>query len=217
MVPTPFDRRSTVPDSRGVARTICGILLLTASCRHQAPKSAEPARQRAAPNPDSIARADAIRDSIARAEASRRQRERADSILLANEAAAAAEANARKTITAPIHFDLDQTEILAAERTLLERKAELLRSNPSIELSIDGNTDERGSDEYNLALGMRRAVAAKQFLVQRGINATRINTSSNGEERPVCQEHDEACWSRNRRAEFVVMRGGDRIAVPERR
>lgn len=206
-----------MPDLLRVARTTCGILLLSAGCRHQAPQSPEPARPPAGPNQDSIARANAVRDSIARADAARRQRERADSILLADEARAAAEANARKIISDPIHFDLDQTEILAAERPLLERKVEVLRRNPGIELSIAGNTDERGSDEYNIALGMRRAAAAKQFLVQRGIDASRLNTSSNGEERPICQEHDESCWSRNRRAEFAITRGGDRIVAPEQR
>ena len=206
-----------MPNPFRLTLTIGGVLSFAVGCRHQAPQATpQPSRPTAAPNQDSIARANAVRDSIARAAAARRERERTDSILLASEARAAAEANARKIITDPIHFDLDRTEILANERSLLERKAELLRANPGIALSIVGNTDDRGSDEYNLALGMRRAVAAKEFLTQRGIEAGRINTSSNGEEHPVCQEDEESCWSRNRRAEFVITKGGDRIAVVER-
>ncbi|MEO7085303.1 MAG: OmpA family protein [Gemmatimonadaceae bacterium] len=79
-------------------------------------------------------------------------------------------------------------------------------------MEID-HADERGSDEYNLALGMRRASVVKQFLVQRGIDAGRLETISNGEERPVCQDHDESCWSKNRRDEFTVTTGGDRIVA----
>jgi peptidoglycan-associated lipoprotein len=206
-----------VPVSIRAVLTICGVLSLAAGCRHQPQAVPEPTRPPAGPNQDSIARAKAVRDSIARAEAARLERERADSILIANEAKAAAESNARKILSEPIHFDLDRTEILAMEQSLLERKVELLRRNPRIEIRIDGNTDERGSDEYNLALGMRRAAAAKQFLIQRGIDAARINTASNGEERPLCQDHDESCWSRNRRAEFVITSGGEHITASERR
>jgi peptidoglycan-associated lipoprotein len=98
----------------------------------------------------------------------------------------------------------------------LDRKAGVLGANRPIRIRIEGNTDERGSDEYNLALGMRRAAAAKLYLTQRGVDAARIETVSYGEERPVCQEHDESCWAKNRRAEFAVLAGDITTIVPER-
>ena len=116
----------------------------------------------------------------------------------------------------PIHFDFDASEILDADKPVLDRKAGVLGANRPIRIRIEGNTDERGSDEYNLALGMRRAAAAKLYLTQRGIDATRIETASYGEERPVCQEHDESCWAKNRRAEFAVLAGNVTTIVPER-
>ena len=70
-----------------------------------------------------------------------------------------------------------------------------------------------GSDEYNLALGMQRAVQTRRYLTERGIDSTRITIASNGEERPVCAEHEESCWNRNRRAEFTIVAGGDRITA----
>ena len=72
--------------------------------------------------------------------------------------------------------------------------------------------DEQGSDEYDLALGMRRATAVMRYLVDRGIASRRITTASNGEERPICQEHGESCWTQNRRAEIAITRGAESIA-----
>ena len=79
---------------------------------------------------------------------------------------------------------------------------------------LEGHADERGSDAYNVALGMRRAQAAKQYLVDHGIDASRIDVTSYGEERPVCQEHDDACWSKNRRVETVITAGGGTLVPP---
>jgi peptidoglycan-associated lipoprotein len=166
-------------------------------------------------NSDSIARANAVRDSIARAEAARRlAAERADSIRRANEARAAELTGARAALTQPIHFDFDASAILDADKPVLDRKSSILNANRPIRIRIEGNTDERGSDEYNLALGMRRAAAAKLYLTQHGIDASRIETVSYGEERPVCQEHDESCWAKNRRAEFAVLAGDVTAIVP---
>jgi peptidoglycan-associated lipoprotein len=166
-------------------------------------------------NSDSIARANAVRDSIARADAARRlAAARADSIRRANEARAAELTGARAALTQPIHFDFDASEILDADKPVLDRKSTILGANRPIRIRIEGNTDERGSDEYNLALGMRRAAAAKLYLTQHGIDGTRIETVSYGEERPVCQEHDESCWAKNRRAEFAVLAGDVTTIVP---
>jgi peptidoglycan-associated lipoprotein len=103
-----------------------------------------------------------------------------------------------------VHFDYDRADLSTEAKSALDAKIGLLRADPTLRIRIDGHTDERGSDEYNLALGMRRAAAARGYLVDRGIDAMRIAVASLGEEHPVCQEADESCWSRNRRDEFVM-------------
>jgi peptidoglycan-associated lipoprotein len=101
-------------------------------------------------------------------------------------------------------FDLDKSDIRADARTALTQDAEFLRSYPQVRISLEGHCDERGSTEYNLGLGQRRAEAAKNYLVSLGISADRIETVSWGKERPFCTEHDESCWQQNRRAHFVM-------------
>jgi peptidoglycan-associated lipoprotein len=91
----------------------------------------------------------------------------------------------------------------AAQDNLL-RKAEWLRENSDVTVTIEGHCDDRGTNEYNLALGDRRAESAKAFLVDLGIAAARITTISYGEERPVCTQQTEECWAKNRRDNFVV-------------
>lgn len=81
---------------------------------------------------------------------------------------------------------------------------EVLRGDPTYRLRIEGHADERGSDEYNLALAMRRAAAVQRYLANGGIESSRLEAVSLGEERPVCVEPAEGCWQRNRRAEFVI-------------
>jgi peptidoglycan-associated lipoprotein len=118
-------------------------------------------------------------------------------------------------ITAPIYFDFDKSDIRTDAAAILDRKIPWLNANPGMRIRIEGNADERGSDEYNLALGQRRAAAAKRYLVERGIDAGRFDLVSYGEERPVCTEHDESCWQRNRRDDFVIVTiGSDTIVVP---
>lgn len=101
-------------------------------------------------------------------------------------------------------FDLDKSEIRSDARDALTKDAEFLRSYPDVRISIEGHCDERGSTEYNLGLGQRRADAAKNFLISLGIVATRIDTVSWGKERPFCTEHNESCWQQNRRAHIVM-------------
>jgi peptidoglycan-associated lipoprotein len=103
-------------------------------------------------------------------------------------------------------FDLDKSEIRSDARDALTKDAEFLRSYPDIRISLEGHCDERGSTEYNLGLGQRRAEAAKNYLVSLGITANRIDTVSWGKERPFCTEHGEPCWQQNRRAHFVMVR-----------
>ena len=103
-----------------------------------------------------------------------------------------------------IHFDFDQYDIRRDDATTLEANAAWLKSNANHLLLIEGHCDERGTNEYNVALGERRAKAAMNYLVAQGVRATRITILSYGEERPLCSEHNETCWSQNRRAHFLV-------------
>jgi peptidoglycan-associated lipoprotein len=118
-------------------------------------------------------------------------------------------------ITGPIYFDFDKSDIRPDAAATLDRKIPWLTANPGMRIRIEGNADERGSDEYNLALGQRRAASAKKYLVEHGIDAGRFDLVSYGEERPVCTDHNEDCWQRNRRDDFVIVTiGSDAIVVP---
>lgn len=102
-----------------------------------------------------------------------------------------------------IHFDFDQHTLTAEARAILDGNASYLQANPDVKVVITGNCDERGSDEYNLALGERRAAAARDYLVSMGIDPQRLSVISYGEEKPLDPAHNEAAWAMNRRAEFV--------------
>jgi len=102
------------------------------------------------------------------------------------------------------YFDLDKSDLREDARSALTKDAEFLRSYAQVHISIEGHCDERGSTEYNLGLGQRRAEAAKNFLISLGISGDRIETTSWGKERPFCTEHNEECWQQNRRAHFVL-------------
>jgi peptidoglycan-associated lipoprotein len=102
------------------------------------------------------------------------------------------------------YYDLDRSDLRADARAALTKDAEFLRSYPDVKVSIEGHCDERGSTEYNLGLGQRRAEAAKNYLISLGIPADRMETTSWGKERPFCTAHDESCWQQNRRAHFVL-------------
>jgi len=102
------------------------------------------------------------------------------------------------------YFDFDKSDLREDARAALTKDAEFLRSYPQLRISLEGHCDERGSTEYNLGLGQRRAEAAKRYLVSLGIAADRMETVSWGKERPVCAEHNEDCWQRNRRAHPVM-------------
>jgi peptidoglycan-associated lipoprotein len=101
-------------------------------------------------------------------------------------------------------FDFNKADIREDARQALTRTAEFLRSYPQVKVTIEGHCDERGSTEYNLGLGERRAQAAKNYLISLGITAGRMETVSWGKERPFCSEHTEDCWQQNRRAHFVM-------------
>ncbi|HMP77444.1 MAG TPA: peptidoglycan-associated lipoprotein Pal [Kiritimatiellia bacterium] len=105
-----------------------------------------------------------------------------------------------------VYFDFDSAQVGPGERTKVEAVAEYLRSNAGVGVIVEGHCDERGSNEYNLALGERRALAVRAYLVNLGIDAGRIQTKSYGEERPVALGHDESSWQQNRRAEFQLFK-----------
>ncbi|MFZ0736670.1 MAG: peptidoglycan-associated lipoprotein Pal [Candidatus Acidiferrales bacterium] len=100
-------------------------------------------------------------------------------------------------------FDFNKSDLRADAREALTKTAEFLRAYPQVRASIEGYCDERGSTEYNLGLGQRRAASAKEFLVSLGISADRLTTVSYGKEKQFCTEHTEACWQQNRRAHIV--------------
>ncbi len=186
-----------------------------ASCGgNPAPQNTTPVVDTAAENQrmrDSIAAAQAEAERQAAAERERiaRQRE-ADSIAALNRSSE----EVRSTLAAMIHFDLDKSNIRSDDMGMLDQKVAILQANPELKIRIGGHCDERGSDEYNLALGNRRAQSAKQYLVSHGIDASRIETQSWGEEKPLVDGHDESAWSQNRRDEFEVTSGGDNLRRP---
>ena len=103
-----------------------------------------------------------------------------------------------------IFFDFDKYDIRPEAKVVLEKKAAWLRANPSFKVRIEGNTDERGTNEYNMALGERRAKAAQKYFNALGISMDRMSTISFGEEKPTCTEKNEKCWSKNRRDDFKL-------------
>ena len=104
-----------------------------------------------------------------------------------------------------IHFDFDQFTLSAEARGVLTQNAKYLKANSGVQAVIEGHCDERGSDEYNLALGESRALAAKSYLVSLGINAKRLSVISYGEEKPLIKSANENAWAQNRRAEFKAV------------
>ena len=168
---------------------------------------------RAAARRDSLAAA-ARADSLARVERTRAdsvrqqvQRQSADTAppLTASGLAVADSA----ALADPIHFDYDKSEVAPADQTRLDRKLGVLAAHPRLAIRIAGNCDERGSDEYNLALGERRAAAAKRYLVAHGVAADRVEIVSYGKEHPLDPGHSEDAWAKNRRDDFVVSRGAN--------
>jgi peptidoglycan-associated lipoprotein len=171
-------------------------------------------------NQDSINAENARRDSIARAEQERRDaaardQARADSIARERGRLDQMMADARTTITNPVYFEFDRADLTSDDIAKLDAKIPLLNANANMRLRVSGHTDSKGSDEYNMALGQRRAAAAKRYLTQHGIGASRVETVSFGEEHPASTGTDEASMSQNRRSEFEIIAGGDNITLPQ--
>jgi len=105
-----------------------------------------------------------------------------------------------------IHFDFDKFDLTSKSMEILDHKVSFLKANMNLAIQIEGNCDERGTTEYNLALGDRRAKAAQNYLVEQGIAKERISTISYGKERPLDPSHNEKAWAKNRRDHFVVVK-----------
>jgi peptidoglycan-associated lipoprotein len=104
-----------------------------------------------------------------------------------------------------VYFDLDKSTIKPSEQSKLEAVTSYLKSNPDKALRVEGNCDERGTEEYNRSLGERRAITAREFLITSGIDGKRIDTLTNGNDKPASTGHDESAYSKNRRDEFIVL------------
>jgi peptidoglycan-associated lipoprotein len=142
------------------------------------------------------------------------ERDRLERERMAREAAERARAVAGD-LAAMINFDYDQATVRPADQETLDRKAVILVANPGVKVRISGHADERGSDEYNLALGNRRAAAAKRYLESKGVDASRMEVISFGEEKPLNPGSDETAYAQNRRDEFEVTAGGNNLTAPQ--
>jgi len=108
-----------------------------------------------------------------------------------------------------VHFDYDRYDIMDSDRAVLQRQAAWLGKYPSVRVTVEGHCDERGTREYNLALGARRANAVKEYLVSLGVSSGRLETISYGKERPMCTESSESCWAQNRRGVTTITSGAN--------
>ena len=160
----------------------------------------------AAARADSIARAalEASRPDSVRAEVLRDAADDAALVQSGLDSASALE------LASPVFFEFDRYDLSEAAIAVLDRKLGVLQGNQRLEIQVAGHCDERGSDEYNLALSGRRAAAVKRYLVEHGVAERRIAVMAYGEERPLDSAHTEESWARNRRAEFVVTTGARR-------
>ncbi len=106
-----------------------------------------------------------------------------------------------------VHFAYDQYGVQDSDKATLQKQATWLGRYPQVRVTVEGHADERGTREYNLALGARRANSVKEYLTSLGVSSARVDTISYGKERPLCTQSDESCWSQNRRGVTVVMNG----------
>jgi peptidoglycan-associated lipoprotein len=165
------------------------VLVVLSGCRRRQPE--QPAPMTPPPPPPPAATTDPDAERRAREEEERRR-----------------EAERRRNVlTEMVFFAFDRYDLSPEAQAILNRKVQILRDDPTIRLRIDGHCDERGSIEYNLALGMRRAQAVKDYLVGFGIDPDRLAVESFGEDRPLDPRSNEEAWARNRRAEFQIIGG----------
>ena len=166
------------------AMTIAGLCLL-AACAHKPPATQPPPVEAPPPTAQSTAPVTTESSSVMPGSAE----------------------DLRVNVGDTVHFDYDRYEVRDEERNTLQRQAQWLQKYPQVRVTIEGHCDERGTREYNLALGARRANAVKEYLVSQGVSTGRIETVSYGKERPICTESNESCWAQNRRG-VTVLTGG---------
>ena len=188
---------------------VAALMVLAAACSNDpppqnivpsGPTAAELAEQARL---DSIAQENARREQEARDEAARQA--------AAEREAAQRMAAARATLEETIYFEYDESTITSASERVLRMKVDILRNSPAVRIRVEGHADERGSNEYNIALGTRRAEAVREFLAGFGIDANRVAIISYGEDRPAVNASNESAWSQNRRAQFVITAGANQI------
>ncbi len=192
---------------RFIVPVLAATVLVVACGKKEVPPPPAPA----GPTAEELAQRRA--DSIA---AAQRARQAAEEQARAEAAAAHAKAvaAAKATLEQMVFFDFDKSDIRDDAAATLRRKVDILRASPEVKLRIEGYADERGSTEYNLALGERRAEAVRDFLTGYGLDASRFTTFSYGEERPLDPAHNEDAWAKNRRDQFVITAGADAINPP---
>ena len=179
--------------------------LLVGACGGDPPPPPPPPQ----PDADSLA---AYNDSVAAAAAERRAE--AERVAAEREAEAASQRAmraARATLEEMVFFDYDMSEIRDDAQTALRAKVDILRASPQVQIRIEGHADDRGSTEYNMALGNRRAEAIRQFLTSFGLAENRFEIVSFGEGRPLQQGSTDSAWARNRRGQFVITAGANAI------
>lgn len=196
---------------RGIIVPVVAALVLTAACGGKEPP--EP------PEPT----------GPTQAEIDAAEQARADSTAAAEEAQQAEiDANAererqeemqrlRATLTEMVHFEYDMADITSESERALQAKVDILRNSPDIRIRLEGHADERGSNEYNQALGSARTGSVRDFLTGFGISASRFAMVSYGEERPLVNRSDESAWAQNRRVEFQITAGEIRVSDPDDR
>jgi peptidoglycan-associated lipoprotein len=181
---------------RLLVMTVLVLSTALAACRREEPPAPPPpptATPPVAPAPDNSAA-----EAAAAAAAAEAERQRRIDI-------------ARGVLTQRIHFDYDESALRDDARQILGQKVTILRSSPQVNLRVEGHADERGSTEYNMALGNRRAQSVLDYFTQQGLAGTRFMITSLGEELPLVNASNESAWSQNRRAEFAVTAGDNSI------
>ena len=167
-----------------------GLVVMAAisGCHHPPPPAAQPQPVAAAPTPQP-------------------QAAPTQATPVSDDGAARRAAEARNTLLQMTFFEFDRSELTDQGRAILDAKIPILQANPTLHIRVDGNCDDRGSDEYNMALGQRRAAIAKRYLTDHGIDASRIDIISYGKERPFAQGNDESAWAKNRNDQFEIVAG----------
>jgi len=178
------------------------VLMLSLAVLYGCPKKAEVA---SAPEEQKVEQAPAKSAEDIAAEKAAAEKRAAEAAARAAEEQKAREAAAKAAAgLQPIYFDFDKSFVRDDAKAVMKANAEYLKANPKVKVRIEGNCDERGTIEYNQALGQRRAAAAKKYLTDMGIAAKRISLISYGKEKPVCSQSTEDCWQKNRRDDLIA-------------